>query len=199
MRNPGPLAGLLIGVLLIAFILAAGCTQSNSSSLQPQSSNLTSNPVQGGLNTYSNYNVSFNYPVGMAIAESGFKDNDANFDSGGVIVKNQSDYIVVLWEKSMGQSINLDEVYLTEFEKMKSDPNITNVSIGNIQTVTHLGNTISTVAITYTEAHQQYNSQVAWWYCPESNRVFSIDVRTQQDLTHAKNMLMTYLDSFKCT
>ena len=214
MRIPGLLVWILISTVLMTSILTAGCTYSGSigpvtqkptnviptSTLTPTTS---PTPAIPGMKTYSNYSFSFNYPEGMAIVETGLTDNDksALFNGGRVSVRNSSYDNAIIWAKTNGPPITHDEDrLLTSLKDFQNDPGFTDVAWGNIEQISHLGHTVSIAAMSYkkSNSNQQYSTQSALWYCPESDRSYFISIDTINDSTSAKNTMMTYLDSLQC-
>lgn len=196
----------------MSLVLTSGCTQNNTSvgTQEPQSgipSTSISTPTPIQIKTYSNYGLSFNYPEGTPIIESRKLDNkDPTYNSGQLLIGDLAERGID-WQKSNGKPKNLDELYLNHFKEIQSNSNsnYTDVEIGNIETISHLGQTVSTVHVKsyYNEKYYKpnvlYNTQFAWWYCPESDRVFFLtEITHTKDKSFSKNKLMAFLDSFKC-
>ncbi len=190
-----------ICLILLALILATGC--SNSQYTQSQNTNPNSRYSTSNT-TYANYGFSFEYPDNFVPVELGFAgDANANMNNGLVQLKGTEDNITISWLKTFHRPPNIPVIYNTLYTTLKQDPQFSNVNVYILNTYssTLCGNAAFIGRVSYYDnvAHIQTNEGIIMWHHPSQDRFYMIDIGSPEDYySSILGNLARFQRSFKC-
>lgn len=198
--------GIIFILVLVATCIPVACTKpavTPAPTTEPESAQ--------NVNSYSNWDFSFEYPKEFVLSEMGLFENEANDNSGLIMISHETadefDFYAITWwkivksayEGSGGMEIcqNQIEGFLTE------DPTsaLTNIP-GEIVKETKSGHDVIYQYYTVSDLNtgEEADAIAASFYCDYNEYIYGIDsFSTQSDTEEeALGFFKVLFDSFKC-